>query len=387
MKLRGFSQIFSVCFIGLIAAGCGAINFNRVKSPYVASTTEQQLKKDGDVMLVMISDIQCRDKKECERLDKSFDTLARFLARYPNVYKILYVGGDLVQTGGGVIEGSFLDEIDDYFQKEARVLPYVDEILKVCGNHDIKKGLENCLRLISPRSLFYKEEIGNIVFVGLSNWHKDAPQNSNLQKYIPEEGLQFLLEEGTKALKENKILFVLTHEKPAGVGRMSDPRIFLQPFFGGKDTGSVYNSDSFKKVLKELAGIAASKNGLAIFGVVSHTHSPHNWPHTTFVWNDILFINTHAIRRTDTIKDMQKINPFRKLLKLFGITIEGNDPLSYIFGKAIMTVVPWNKHSTARVLFLKCGSKKANLLSFNLTKNEWFTFAHQIDLAVPFECK
>lgn len=356
------------------------INFNRPKSPDIISTTENEIQKNGDVMLVMISDIQCRDEKECKRLDASFDSLAKLLARYPSAYRILYVGGDLVQN-------SLPEEVDDYFQKEARVAPYTDEILKVCGNHDVKQGIDICRTLTYPDGLWYKVEVGNMVLVLLSNWHERAHEKNEFQRYIPEEGLQFLLEEGRKALKEDKILFIGMHEKPAGVGSLSDPRILLKPFFGRKDRGSVYNSDPLKEVLRELADIARAKKGIMMFEAVSHTHSPYNWPHTTFMWNDILFMNTNAIRRTDTIYDMQKINPFRKLLSMFGIHIKGDDPLSYITGKAIMTVIPWNKHSTARVMFFSCGSDEATLFSYNLTKNEWFRFAYKIKLGVPFQCK
>lgn len=357
------------------------VNFNRPKSPSVISTTEDAIKeKNGDVILVMISDIQCRDEKECKRLDKSFDSLAKFLSRYPDAYKIIYMGGDLVQS-------SLPKEVEDFKQKEARVAPFADEILKVCGNHDVKEGIDICRTLIHPRELWYKIETGNMVFILLSNWHEQAHQKSEFQRHIPEEGITFLLEEGKKALKENKILFIGMHEKPEGVGWASDPRVILKPFLGGKDRGSVYNSKQLKPVLRELGSIARNKKGIVLFGLVSHTHSPYNWPHTTFMWNDALYINTNAIRRTDTINDMQKINPFRKLLGLFGIHIEGNDPISYIFGKAIMAVVPWNKYSTARVMYFTCASDEALLFSRNLTKDEWFRFAYKIKLGVPFQCK
>ncbi|MBI4114866.1 MAG: metallophosphoesterase [Candidatus Niyogibacteria bacterium] len=359
MHTRIFLVLAVILFIAALS-GCGAIRRARINSPYVIEQKAPSLSTfKPDTIIVEISDIQCRNEEECKSLDPAFDNVNNIFKPYPDARTFLFVLGDITDNSEEL-------QIQDYFQKEARV--HVDGVYRICGNHDVKGNLKQCQKLASD-GLYYKVEIGNIVLIGLSNWHADAYKSINLQRYIPDDSLEFLREEGMQALREGKLLFILTHEKPAGVAWMSDPRSLL--FWKKYNKSNVYNSDTLKKVLSEFSRYAEMhcEEGMCVVYNSGHTQTPSHWPDTVIVDDGILYINTSAIQTTNNEHDLKRYSPF------------GFRTL----GKLLRKIFPWNEYSSVRVWFFEDGSDTAYLLTRNLTKDRWFNFAYRVRLNVPFK--
>lgn len=359
-----------ICFLFLF--GCATLRSTH--SPYVVEkklqnvpfiTTPVKSREDKKVdnnqkrfypneIIIMISDIQCRDEEECKKLNPAINNVNSISKAYPDAKITLLIAGDLTENAEDW-------QIEDYFDKEAHV--QADEKYNICGNHDVKKGLEKCLEATDPYPLFYKKEIGNIVLIPISNWHENALRDKKFQRYLPDEGLRFLKEEGLQALHEGKMLFILVHEKPKGVANFADPRILL--FWQKYNMSNVYNSDELKKVLSEFSKDECSRAGICVIYIYGHTHTPAHLPDTVIVDDGILFINTSAIRTTDYKLDIGKYG--------FGFLI-----------KPLMKIFPWNKYSAARVLFLQYDADIAYLATRNLTEDGWYDFIYEIKLSVPF---
>lgn len=357
-----FRLITLVCasFFVFTVSGCAVLRTTR--SEHVIEKDVKILPEEAslypDVAVVMISDIQCRDAQECKNLDPAIDNINNVIGMHPESKNFLIVAGDLTQSAENW-------QIEDYFKKENRIHIDTKDVIRIAGNHDVKAGLRQAHKIIGSDKLYDKRQMGNIVLISLSNWHKDAPEQNELQKYIPDEGLAFLQKEGVRALQEGKILFILAHEKPEGVAWLGDPRSFF--FWKKYNPSNVYNSKELKRVLGELSEYVRGENGMRIVYIYGHTHAPGDWPDTVTVKDGILYLNTSAIRTTDYFLDLRKYPK--------------------IFPKFFRKVFPWNKYSTARVLLFKNGSDTAYLFTRNLSKDEWYDFFYVIQLGAPFENK
>lgn len=377
---KGFLAKFCISagiavFFLLQLFGCAA--FRSTHSPYVVEKklqnvpfvttqagSEADTKADKnqkpfhpDVIIIMISDIQCRDPEECKQLDPAIDNVNNITKAYPDAKIVLMIAGDLTNDAEDW-------QIEDYLDKESRVK--ADEKNKICGNHDVKKGLENCEKMISPNPLYYKKEIGNIVLIAGSNWHAKALEDTKFQRYLPDEFLHFLEKEGLQALREGEMLFILVHEKPKGIAVWVDPRALF--FWQKYNLSNVYNSDELKKVLSQFSEDDCNANGICVGYIYGHTHTPAYWKDTVVVDDGILFINTSAVRPTNYKRDIGKYG--------FGF-----------LAKPLMKILAWNKYSAARFLFLQDDSDIAYLATRNLTKDGWYDFVYEIKLAVPFRDK
>lgn len=357
-----FRLITLVCasFFVFTVSGCAVLRTTR--SEYVIEKDLKILPEEAslypDVAIIMISDIQCRDEQECKNLDPAIDNINNVIGMYPGSKNFLIVAGDLTQSAENW-------QIEDYFKKENRIHVDAKDVIRIAGNHDVKAGLAQAQKIIGSDKLYEKREIGNIVLISLSNWHEDAPTNNAFQKYIPDEGIAFLEREGTKALEEGKILFILAHEKPEGIAWLGDPRSLF--FWKKYNPSNVYNSDALKEALSRLSEYAKVKDGIYIVYIYGHTHAPGDWPDTVTVKDGILYLNTSAIRTTDYFLDLRKYPK--------------------IFPKFFRKIFPWNKYSTARVLLLKNKADTAYIFTRNLSKNEWYDFFYAIKLGIPFENK
>ena len=378
-----FPVIALAVIVGLIVltictAGCAALR--STNSPYVTEKHKKDISVfHADTAIVMLSDIQCRDEEECASIDTAFDNVNTMLTQAAGAHVVLLVAGDLTQEGKDW-------QIKDYKQKEKRV--NADAVYRVCGNHDVKSGLAQCKKLLGRDGLYYKKEIGNIVLIGLSNWHKDAVGNTELQRYLPKDGIAFLEKEGAEALVDKKLLFILTHEKPEGIAWLTDPRSFL--FWKKYNPSNVYNSDELKASLSTCTEAVGAEEGISVMYIYGHTHTPPEWPGTVTVNNDILFINTSAMRTTSHIRDTRKFLPSSIVRRIFSSKRKGRgepSKLDFAIARLFKAIFPWNKHSTARVLFLENGSDIAYLLTRNLSKDEWYDAAYMIKLGVPFQSK
>ncbi|MDP2676200.1 MAG: metallophosphoesterase [bacterium] len=360
MNIFRLAVLACASFFIFAVFGCSALRTTR--SAYViekdVTIPPEKASLYPDVAIVMIGDIQCRDKQECKNLDPAVDNVNEVVGMYPESRYFLIVAGDLTQSAEDW-------QIEDYFKKENRIRVDKKDIIRIAGNHDVKAGLRQAYKIIGSDKLYDKREIGNVVLISLSNWHEDAPRDNQLQKYIPDDGLAFLERESKKALAEGKILFILAHEKPEGAAWMGDPRSIF--FWRKHNPSNVYNSKELKRVLGELSEYAKGSNGMRIVYMYGHTHAPGDWPDTVTVNDGILYLNTSAIRTTDYFLDLRKYPK--------------------IFPKFFRKVFPWNKYSTARVLLLKGGADTAFLFTRNLSKDEWYDFFYVIQLGVPFEYK
>lgn len=360
---------FTSLFFG--AATCSSLamhdklpfDVNRPNSEFVTPIeVKDALSQEYDYVFLAFSDIQCRDGEECKKLAPRIWSL-NDLFPDSKIKKAIFVVGDLVQYGRD-------EEIKEYLEIESKIRK--DLVFRVCGNHDIKSGLANCLKLIKQKEIFYGVNVknSNLYVLGVSNWHDEAPKNSDLQKYVPEQGIDFYKVEATKALKEGRIIFGLLHEKPHDVARFNDPvRNYFSWIMGLRDESSIYNSEYFEEALDNLPSEELCGNGLRMIQFFGHTHAGRQWPGGLVISRCILFINTSSIRTSDHSEDLRKYSFFGKPI-----------------GKFLNKVFPWSKYSWATILLFRCDSDEAMLLTRNLSKKTWFKFAYKLKLGVPARC-